>query len=83
MYHSYQLKRGGAGGSGVVGYLIIWHNWRSTLLVAVVFGTRLPDFLTEAYFGNGVGGGGLGWGGENVLLPCVYICIIISFNAGL
>ena len=51
---------GGAGGSGVVGYLIAWHNWRSTLLVAVVFGVRLPDFLTEAYFGMGWGGGGGG-----------------------
>ena len=77
MYHSdsfISIIGGGAGGSGVVGYLITWHIWRSTLLVAVVFGVRLPDFLTEAYFGMGWGGGGARLGrGECTSPLCIYL----------
>ena len=31
-------------GGGLVGGLITWHNWRSTLLVAVELGIRLPNY---------------------------------------
>ena len=55
--------------------LITWHNWRSTLLVAVVFGIRLLN--CSIFWDRG--------GGENVLFRCVYICIciIMSFDAWL
>ena len=66
----------GRAGGGGVGGLITWHNWRSTLLVAVVLGIRLPNY--SIFFwggGSGMGGGGLGWEGEKILFPCVSICI--------
>ena len=47
-----RAKGGGLGG------LITWHNWRSTLLVAVVLGIRLPNYSIFFF-----GGGGQGWGG--------------------
>ena len=66
----------------VVGGPITWHNWRSTLLVAVVFGIRLLNY--SIFWGwGGIGGLGLGRG-ENTFAMCIYLyCIIMSFNTWL
>ena len=73
--------RGRGRGSGVVGYLIAWYNWRSTLLVADVCGVRLPDFLTEAYFGMGWDGGGARLGrGECTSISLVYIFVSLCLS---
>ena len=64
-----------AGGIGVVGGPITRHNWRSTLLVAVVFGIGLPNY--SIFWGWG--GGGLGWGGgENTLYLYCMICLSMT-----
>ena len=58
---------GGAGGSGMVGGLITWHNWRSILLVAVVFGIRLPkNSIFVCVWGDRVGKG-------KILFTCISI----------
>ena len=63
----------------MVGGLFTWHNWNSTLLVAVELGIRLPNY--SIFWG----GSGMGWGarlgggarlgrGENTF-PSLSICI--------
>ena len=59
----------------VVGDLITWHNRRSILLVADVFGIRISNYSMFL-------GGVRFWRGESTFPMCIYLlCIIMSFNA--